>query len=149
LCWFQELVRKEAKYQAAGFSDELLLVGAETDLRAMDNSSSAQDQALNAKQAELIEAETATAKLAAKAKELKQAAEQAIEEASQETSAEAQRIRNDENPTLEQVRADQEEVEARLNCTVDVSHLVLEQYDKRAEEVSRCVCRSPKRASGG
>lgn len=142
-----------ADYQAYVFSEDLHFVQAEADLRAMDNSSSEQDQALNAKQAEYQEAATLTAKLSTRAKECKKLIEEI--DAPAPVRARVDEIRADRGiPPLDEVRRDQEEAEAKLNCTVDVSHVVLEQYDKRANEVSssaqgRILELEPELMSGG
>ena len=131
------LVIKAAAYQADAFEQDLLMVQAEADLRAMDYSGSEQDQALNAKQAEFYEAELVTARLTARAKELKRVTEEALAEASDELKDRVGQYQLDnQDKGLDQIRVEQEEAEARLNCTVDVSHVVLEQYDRRATEVS-------------
>jgi len=133
----QELVRKFSEYQSAAFTEDLQMVQAEADLRAMDHSSSEQDQALNAKQAEVHETELAQARRVAQAKELKKQVEESLQAASDEIKDAVGELREG-NPdaTVDEVRQRQEEAEAKLNCTVDVSHVVLEQYDKRAAEVS-------------
>ncbi len=127
---------KAVAYQALAHGEDLELVQAEADLRAMDHSSSAQDQALNAKQQELDEALARVAQLASKARELKKLTEDALNAASPVTSHKAQLVRENGDPELDDLRAQQEDLEAKLNCTVDVSHLVLEQYDRRAGEIA-------------
>lgn len=131
----QRLCRKMVSYQDDAFGEDLNLMQAEADLKAMDNSSSAQDQALNAKQVDVNEAEARTAQLYARGKEVKKQTADAMEDASPETADKARIIREEGEPELDELRVQQEDLEAKLNCTVDVSHVVLEHYDKRAKEI--------------
>lgn len=129
------LVLRTLKHQLVAASCDTRLVQAESDLRAMDHSGSDQDRALNEKIQEVDEIKTKTAQLAAKAKVLKANTETMMAESSEPVTKEAQRRRQEADPDLEQLQKEQEELEAKLACTVTISSVILEQYESRKREV--------------
>ncbi|BGO98380.1 hypothetical protein RTG_00828 [Rhodotorula toruloides ATCC 204091] len=133
---YEDLLVKAADVQESSIKVHLQTLQAESDHRAMDLMVRERDEELEEKREALERATAAVAALLKEGKRHNAAYQEAVAALSDEQKERVKERRESGEETLQTIEDKIVEIESNLNCTIAVSPLVLDAYNKRKIEIN-------------